>query len=539
MKTIGLLSLVLVLNTAFLQAQTLKDAIRLSENEEYEKAEKAFEVLLTSNPENGLTYYYYGENYFNNKQLEKARMAYQKGIELFPGNAINYVGLGKIYYVANKMDEANNNFFTAKTLSKSKNPLVLMELADVYINSELKNCSEAIKLLNQAAGLDTKNPEIYTLIGDAYLEQGDGSLAIANYEHALDIDKKYTKAILREGKLWSRAKNYNLALEYYNKAIGIDSTFAPAFQERAELRFRAGQTDRAVGDYKKYLQLNDNLNARIRYAKFKYLTKDYKSCIEESSAILAKDSSDITLYRFEGYSYYEMGKYQDALHCMNHFFNLMGSVSKTSTNSETKFLATDYEYLGKSALKNQQDSIGIGAIEKAIKMDSTKWDLYGEVASAELKAKKFNLAITYYEKKINAAPTKEGGANDYYGLGRAYYYSKDYVHGDTCFAKLIRLQPTLPYGYLWRALCNLPFDQNEKKELKGLAYPFFEKFTQTVAPGEVERNKKDLIEAYEYLGYYNMLIKDFAKAKESWTKLKEIDPENVKAKKALADQNLK
>jgi tetratricopeptide (TPR) repeat protein len=525
-KTIGFVYAIVF--AVAVNAQTLNDAIRMTENEQYESAGKVFQKLLDSEPTNGNNYYYAGENYFKNDLLDKAKAMYQKGIEVNATNALNYVGLGKIQYTQGNITDANANFFKAKTISQSKNATVLMEIADIYINADIKNIAEAIKLLNQASVLEPKNPEIYTLIGDAYLEQNDGNMAIANYEKALNIDKKFTKAILREGKLYSHAKNYNLALDYYNKAIGIDSSFAPAFRERAELRFRAGQSDRAAADYQKYLKLNDNVSARIRYASFKFVSKDYKTAIQEMNAIQTKDTSDINIYRLLGYSLYETGDYANGAINMNKFFMKANTIGK-------KLLASDYEYLGKNQIKAGKDSLGTLSLLKAIQMDSTKTDLYSDIASGCLKQKNYPCAITYYEKKIASSKDKIGGANDYFGMGRAYYFTKDYVKGDSAFSQLIRMQPTLPYGYLWRARCNSQFDLDSKK---GLAKPYYESFIEK-AGADIEKNKRDLIEAYEYLGYYNMLTKNYSKAKESWTKLKEIDPANVKAKKALADPNLK
>ena len=47
------------------------------------------------------------------------------------------------------------------------------------------------------------------------------------------------------------------------------------------------------------------------------------------------------------------------------------------------------------------------------------------------------------------------------------------------------------------------------------------------------KNKVDIIEANAYLGYYYFIKKDNANSKTYWLKVKEIDPNNEKAKKAL------
>ena len=46
-------------------AQTLKDAIRLNENEQQDSAAEILEQLIAKDPNNGTLYYYYGENWLD------------------------------------------------------------------------------------------------------------------------------------------------------------------------------------------------------------------------------------------------------------------------------------------------------------------------------------------------------------------------------------------------------------------------------------------------------------------------------------------
>jgi tetratricopeptide (TPR) repeat protein len=526
MKNLNLMIAAGVVFSGIASAQTLNDAKRLTENEQFESAAKVFEQLIVAEPSNSSAYYYYGENYLQNDNAVQAKALYQKGVGLNANGPLNYVGLGKIEYINGNVAGATENFTKAKTLSQNKSAEVLMEIAEVYINSEKKNIAEALTLLNQAAKLEPKNPTVFMLIGDAYLEQNDGNNAIVNYEKALGLDKKFTKAILREGKLYSRAKNYTLALDYYNKAIEIDSSFAPAFRERAELRFRAGQSERAASDYKKYLQLNNDLSAQVRFCEFEFVSKHYKSVCEEGPKVLSRDTTYINIYRVMGYSFYEIGDYTNGLLYMNKYFQKALAAGKP-------FLASDYEYLGKNQIKNN-DSLGVDNLLKALELDATRTDFYSEIAAAYMKQKNYPKAIIYYDKKINTDTTK-ATANDYLKLGQCFYNLKDYVKADSVFAKLIQIQPTSIYGYAYRARCNSQADPDTKQ---GLAKPFYEQLI-TVGLTDVEKNKKELIEAYSYLGYYYLVAKDYPKSKENWKKVLELDPTNEKATKALADPNLK
>src|ERR1035437_4952 len=213
------LSIVLFLfASSAIVAQTLTDAIKLTTNEQFEKADAAFKSLIQFQPNNGELYFYYGENYFKNENLEMANKLYQKGVDANATNPFCYVGLGKIQWYHGKQAEAKANFYKATTLAAGKNATVLIKIAEAYTNADNKDIAEALNLLGQAAKLEPKNPAVYIAMGDAYLEQNDGTKAVDNYEKAGTLDPKNPRAILKQGQVWNRAKNYNLAIETYKKA---------------------------------------------------------------------------------------------------------------------------------------------------------------------------------------------------------------------------------------------------------------------------------------------------------------------------------
>ena len=521
MKKIAFTFLCIAFFEVAVLAQSLKDAIKQTTNEQFETADASFKAIIQREPSNGENYFYYGENYFKNDNMEMAKAMYQTGIDVNATHPLCYVGLGKILWYNKNEQEAKTNFYKATTLSGSKNGTVLMEIAEVYINAENKNIPEAMNLLNQAAKLEPKNAEVYILMGDAFLEQQNGGEAIKNYEKATELNKASAAATLRIGKLYSRAKNYNLALDFYKKAIEIDASFAPAYREKAEIYYRAGRYQDAVAEYKKFLELNNNLSAKIRYTGFLYQAKQYKDAITQGSEVFNKDSGNIYLYRYLGYSYYENAEYPKGLSKMESFFSKAGK--------ELKIIQQDYEYYGKLLAKNGKDSLGLIALTKAADMDTSKKDLYSDIGAAYFKMKKYPELINSYNTKI--AASVKPSANDYFGLGRAYYFSKDFVNADSAFAKVIRSSPDYPAGYLWRGRVN---SQQDPKNEKMLAKPYYEMYMSKVKPEDAEKNKKDLVEANTFIGVYYMKNKDFSTAKTYFKKVIELDPSNENAKKFLA-----
>lgn len=511
--------------SATAHSQTLKDAMKLTENEQYDKASGIYKKLIQSDPTNGENYFWYGENYYKNDSPDSAAILYKKGSEVNATNPFNYIGLGKVQWEQNQQTEAKANFYKATTFANGKNAMVLAKVAEAYITSTHKNLEEAFKLLNQAMKLDPKNIEVQLLMGDAYLEQNDGSNAVKYYNKAIELDKNSSKGYVRIGKLWVRAKNYKEALTSFAKAIEVEPNFAPAYRERAELYFRMGKYSEAIADYEKYLQLNPELSARVRYAQFLFLGKQYTKSMEEIKAIQMIDSSYVALYRIMAYDMYETKDYTGGISYMNRFFD-------KAAKKGTKILASDYEYQGKLQAETGQDSIGVLTITKAIEMDSARCDLYGDIGEILLKKKKYTDAAINIEKKI--ACGKEVSINDYNRLGKAYYLTKEYVKADSAFAQVVRMQPTLPIGYFWRARSNSGLDPDSKQ---GKAKPYYEQYI-TIAQKDIEKNKKDLVEAYAYLGFYYLQSKDYNCSKSAWLKVKELDPANDKAKAALGDASM-
>ena len=511
-------------------AQNLQDAITKTENERFDLAGAEFRQLISKEPTKGDNYFYYGENFFKNNNIDSALIIYKKGADVQPTNGLNLVGIGKVLLLQGKEADANSNLFKAKTLA-GKNANILIELAEAYLTAPgtAKNPTQALTLLEEALKLESKNAEAHILKGDALLDlhPTEGGPAIKEYEEAQKLNPKSSKAVLRQGKLWSRSRNYQLALDKYKEAIKIDPTFAPAYIEIAELYHRANQDNNALDAIKKYLELNGgSIYARSRYASFLFESKQYQDAVKEIEGIQLKDANNVYLYRLAGYSYDEMGNktdtaaYSKGLNDMNIFF-------QKTNGTNFNYIAEDYKHKGSLLSKTGKDSLGVLELQKAIDLDPTKnCELYGEIGKIWMKAKKYDKAIAAYEKLPTCGKTLTG--QNYYDLGRAYYYGpKDFVKADTCFSKLVQISPpTYPVGYFWRGKTNVQLDpKNEKWSAK----PYFEKALEIVKPEERVANKSNVIEACSYLGYYYVkALKDNEKAKPYWTIVKELDPNNEK-----------
>jgi tetratricopeptide (TPR) repeat protein len=540
-KYMVLMTLFLV--SIFSVAQSLNETMRMVENERFESAKISFKRLVATEPNNGNIYYYYGETYFNQSLgikdtvfakilKDSANIMYKRGSEVDPSNPLNFIGLGKVLWYNYYPNLAEALFKQAMDMTKNKNATVFIKIADTYINGNYKNIKTANDLLTKALKLEPKNPEVHMLMGDALLEasgQMDASGPVRKYNEAFSLDTNNAKPILRIGKIYFRSKNPNEALVWYKKAIKIDSTYAPSYLEMGELYIMASMNKKALESYKKYLALTNDLEARDRFSQVLWLNKLYEEAVNEISAIQKTDSSSYTLYRLLGYSYMEVGDkfppdgYKKGLTAIRKFFDM------TANKPNFKYLSTDYSALGKLLSKTGQDSLGIVELKRALALDTSKKSLYSDIAFAYYKTKKYNDAILNYNQKINAGI---GTLNDYTYIGLCYFLSKQYALADSAFKIALSASPDYILAYKYRAKSNVQLDPESKL---WLAKPFYKREMELLLakPELLEKpaNKKDLIEAYEYLGaYYFLNAKDIVKASEYFSKILALDTANKKAK---------
>jgi tetratricopeptide (TPR) repeat protein len=522
LKTTCLIALLFA--AQYLSAQTLSDAIRLSENEAYEKAEKAFNTVITADGSNADAYYYQGQNYLRLEKNVEAKAAFDKGISLNPNSALNYVGLGRLAWLNNDTAKARENFTKAKTIisdkavKKSDKTKVLCEIAETYIYSPTKDLVAADAVLVDAERLDPLNTDVYLLEGDVLLEKDptNGSGPIAKYNKALELNPRLAKAIIRKGKLYKRAGNPQLALDNYKAAEAIDSSFAPAYREKAELFFLAGKKALAISNYEKYLELNSDCSAQRRYAYFLYDSKLFTEALVQLNKVQSTCGDWSYTNRLTGYCLIETGDYIKGV----------ASLEKSLANKDLKSIMLDYKYIGQAYAKTGNDSMGVYFLGEALKVDVGNTDILSDMASAYYKQKKYSDVILVLSNKKSLG--KDLSSTEYMNLGNSYKNLKRYIDADSAYMKVIEKSPSFANAYLNRAIVNLAMDTMVPSQY--LAKPHFENYLTKVDMADLKA-KNGLMNALEYLGgeaWKN--TKDFVKAKEYYTKLQTLDAENAAAK---------
>jgi len=541
-------------------AQSLADAKKAIDDEQYQKAKSMLKNLTVTQADKDENFFYLGWVYLKQDYPDSAKAAFNKGIAVNAKSALNYAGLGAVAHIDKDNTGATTNFNQAVTLAgKNSKPYLYIGLAYLLPLSGSNigpngptiapaDANAAIAILTKGKVVNPKDAEILVAMGDAYRSQLKSTDAYNNYSSALTIDPKLAAANVAEGVLWRFADNFEDSQKQFQAALAIDPNYGPAYREWAETDIRSARSDaatydakvkEAVDNYKKYINLTDySPESQMRYADFLIDAKDYVTLQKVASDLTASAKTNLRAYRYLAYAAYENKDYPSALTAMN----------KWITQADPKrVIPNDYLYLGRIELASKQDSLGVRDLRKALALDTSQIDIYGEIASSLFTSGKFIEAGDAY--KVYASRSRQAKLLDHFREGFSYYqgYKDQLIKAQT--NKAIKPDSTLltkadsAFTYVERKLpapnaqiiyfhANVKdFEEGgDRNNIKGLAKPLFEQYVQLVtAKGAVDdKTKPNLAAAYVYLGNWaENREKDSAKALDLYTKAKELDPTNA------------
>ncbi len=545
------LGLVVVGSSVF--AQSLADAKKAIDAEQYQKAKAMLKNLtVTQAKNNDENFFYLGWTYLQQDYVDSAKAAFTKGIAVDPKSALNYAGLGVVAHLNKDAAGESSNFKQVADLTSKKDSKPYIYMGEGLLmplpGSKVVNTADAdaaIAALKKATLANPKDAEAALALGNAYRSQRNTSEAYNYYTTALGLDPKSPAANVAQGVLWSNAHNFEDAVKQFQAAIAIDPNYGPAYREWAETDLSWALDSKAVAsekinegvaNYKKYMSLTDESDETLmRYADFLVSAGKYEELQQVASTLAKHAGSNIRVYRYLGYAAYENKDYTNGLTAINTWF---------SKAEPTRILPRDYYYLGRLQIASGKDTVaGIGNLKKAADLDSTlAEDAYTDITNVYKKKNEYlNIANSYYDiaNKVHnsSSPTNRVYAGIYYYYAVAYNKTKDSTlldKRDTSLAIAAKAYTTPPADiYLYRARIADLKDNKDLTKMAGLAKPYYEKYIEALTakqPTDV-KTKRYFAEAYAYMGnYYLYHDKDDAKALDAYTKAREQDPDNRQAK---------
>jgi tetratricopeptide (TPR) repeat protein len=517
---------------------------------------------------------------------KQAKEVYQKGVEANANDPLNYIGLAKVAFyqgdtkTADEMRAKAKSFLLPYKNIKKINPpakdyaFTLAKIAESYIKDGDVDTSKALPLIREAIKIDKKNADVYLIAGDIWILKNDGSKSIAMYNQADFADPQSPTAAMKIGTIYVKGRQYRAAEPEFQRAIELNPNYAPAYRELGQLYSLSGVYDKAKQNFEKYLQLTaGNIPAQIRYVNALYFAKDYDAVIKNVEDIFKKDQSRAYMFRLAGISAFEKNPpdYNQALSYMNRLFEKV---------APERILQKDYLYLARILVKKNADysklSDELNNLKQQLEKEKGKSSVASAAEKAKIKANQDNLntRISELQAKLDASDKEISRAFDAYNkalsfkpedknlqneiviglvnfkryneaakalakvadpsnlddqikVGRYFYQADNLKAADSVFSAIAQKNPDYVPAYLWSANTNVKMDPDASK---GLGKPKFEQVLQVASKDSV-KNVDAMMNALQYLSYYNISHDNLAKAKDYYNRMVNLsDNKEIKIK---------
>ncbi|MBV6441885.1 MAG: hypothetical protein DYG98_23260 [Haliscomenobacteraceae bacterium CHB4] len=492
-------------------AQTRADGLAAMQLEEWDKAINIYTALTKADPTDQDAFLYLSNAYLAKGDKAKALEAAKAAFNAKADAPIAFVANARVLLLEGKSAEASEQFKRASSKAK-KDINAHRQIGESYTyfipqGSNRPDLTRAVELLTAATNVNSKDIATLMALGYAYKEQGNGGMAAQQYELAEQLEPKNPLPKLMLAKVYKAAKLPAKFESNIDKAINVAPNYTPALRAKAEHFYFGRKWEQATQAYKDLV--NNGAEVKIedemQLANCLFITKDCKGCSDLVDKILAKDASKNYLRRLKAYCDYNNGNYKEGLDILNDYFK---------TAPADKIIASDYEYLGRLQIKTKADTlVALGNLKKSIEIDSTTWPLWKEIAKTYYSRRMNCEAAQAYKMYYDSVPAPDASeAQDMYFMGLSQYFCKDdtlwYVHAEQTFKKVTELMPQAGIGWLWAAKAAKAKDPTPedieadpaKAQSYGYAREYYEKYVE-IAGADVQKNKKELMPAYNYLAY--------------------------------------
>ncbi|HVT86952.1 MAG TPA: tetratricopeptide repeat protein [Chitinophagaceae bacterium] len=527
-----------------LRAQTVQDGINFLYEEREQSAKGVFDKLLEVNPNNIEATYWLGQTYIAMDNIPAARQVYEKALAASANAPLLIVGLGHVELLENKPSDARQRFETAITMTHTKkgdDPDILNAIGRANVDAKAGDLAYAIDKLEAAAQRNSKNPDIFLNLGNAYRKARpgeNGGLAYTNYKKAIDINPNFAIAYYRIAKLFETQQNWDLFIENLDQTVAKDPGFGPAYYDLyyyylLKVDPSTGKIDFAKADdyAKKYIAntdpdvQNDYLRAQTLWAQ-----KNYNEAISIAQGIVSK-AGDKTLprtYKLLAYCFVEKGDTLQAKNYIDQYF---------AKEKPEKIIPLDYLLKANiySGVGNNPDAVVKTFIEAA-NADTT---ITGKInllkRGADLMKTKGNRAQEANLRELIFKTNPSPSNLDIFNWGLALFFDSSYARADSVFGLYSAKYPDQTFGWQWQFNSERQMDTSMEK---GLAVPIATKYLELLAKDSL-KNKTSIMGVAGYLAqYYANIAKDATKALVYINEMLALDPGNANlndVKKSLED----
>jgi tetratricopeptide (TPR) repeat protein len=395
-----------------------------------------------------------------------------------------------------------------------KNPQPYIWLGKTYMKADSLSFAETAFI--QARELDSKNSTIYDYLGDVYVAEKVPAAALEQYRKAIELDKKNVVIFMKIADVSRKARLYKEAAEAYISVLLIDSVNVTAMKELANIYFRAKQYSNALPIYRDLVKLQpDSIQYQKNYVKCLSEGKYYTPLIPVAENIRRFDSADEDINIMLRDAYIQTKKYDKALQ-----FITAENPDSISVDELVKRAKIYYE------LKMIDSAISM--YEYAYKRDSTRSDMYYEMAKLYNEKERYLDAVMMFDKKIVADSTPGYRWACYFQGAQSLSKMKDYKRAKEYITKSIEYKPEYIEAWPLLAQYNVELGNSSEQGVANRKIIDLVLKADTTVNGNSARYKTLLDNAYRMEAFRLFNDKKPMEAIEYYKKALQLSPKDCK-----------
>jgi tetratricopeptide (TPR) repeat protein len=421
-----------------LSQDDLKAGIEAYKKGDHDQAIYHLNQHLSQSPRDYDANFYLGNAYFQKEDWKQAERSYRKAYQRKPKPEVIYQ-LGLTYLNLGELDKAASYAEEGVKEKGTKHEKAKLYYLLAMVHYERKNYTEADVNIRHAIAAEKNNASYHKLLGDINYERDVASLAIKEYEKALDLDPSLAQELhYKMGRAYFQTRQFNEALEQFKLTIRVDSSFAEAYLALGNLYYWGNRFSEALWAYEQYLNLSPGApEVFFNLGKMYFSAGQYQKAAEYLSKTVA-ETENTEAYYLLGQSHQELNDYPQAEGYYARYETLR------EANPEQEWSKEDAEFWFKRGVANYNigDSAAMEISEKslsyAIGLDPHISEAYTYLGLCCYKQKDFDRAIELFNQKILIDPASY---NTYVNLGYSYLEVEKPDSALIAFEKSIAIKP--------------------------------------------------------------------------------------------------
>lgn len=218
-------------------------------------------------------------------------------------------------------------------------------ISDAYYFLKHQQFAQAHEILDRQIADNSPVAELYALNSKVYDEQDNQQLAIAEINHALQIDEENTEYLFLKASYLQKLNRNSYAIEVLNEVIDLAPENFSARYKRAIIAFEDGQFDLAKSDLEILTSYFRNSAYEFLLGKTDYELGNYISALKTFNRIMENEKPRAEYYKYRGMTLYQSRIYDQAA------YNLSMSLDITPDDAETNlYLGLSEKNIGNSTM---------------------------------------------------------------------------------------------------------------------------------------------------------------------------------------------